>query len=125
MSSQWPLTFGLPNQKPVNTSPLPHACHMSRPPHRPRCNQPNIIWWRIEYRLWSSSLWKFPHDPSSSLLGPNNPLDTLFLKTLSLCSSLKVGDQVWRPYNTTGKITVLYILILIFYMRREDMILSE
>jgi hypothetical protein len=28
-SFQWSLTFGLPNQNPVNTSPLPHACHMS------------------------------------------------------------------------------------------------
>jgi hypothetical protein len=34
MSSQWSLTFGPPNQNPVNTSPLPHACHMSRPLHR-------------------------------------------------------------------------------------------
>jgi len=26
-SSQWSLTFGPPNQNPVNTSPLPHACY--------------------------------------------------------------------------------------------------
>jgi hypothetical protein len=32
-SSQWSLTFGPPNQNPVNTSPLLHACHMSHPPH--------------------------------------------------------------------------------------------
>jgi hypothetical protein len=34
-SSQWSLTLRPPNQNPVNTSPLPHACHMSRPPHPP------------------------------------------------------------------------------------------
>jgi hypothetical protein len=34
-SSQWSLTFGPPNQKPLNTSPLPHACHMSLPPQLP------------------------------------------------------------------------------------------
>jgi hypothetical protein len=34
-SSQWSLLFGPPNQNPVNTSSLPHACHMSRPPHSP------------------------------------------------------------------------------------------
>jgi hypothetical protein len=34
-SSQWSLPFGSPNQNPVNTSPLPHTCHMSRPPHPP------------------------------------------------------------------------------------------
>jgi hypothetical protein len=31
-----------------------------------------------------------------------------------------VRDQVSHPYSTTGKITVLYILIFsLFYMRRE------
>jgi hypothetical protein len=34
-SSQWSLAFGPPNRKPVNTSPLPYACHMSSPPHPP------------------------------------------------------------------------------------------
>jgi hypothetical protein len=44
--------------------------------------------------LWSSSLCNFLHDPSSSRLGPNILLNTLFSQTLSLCSSLKVRDQV-------------------------------
>jgi hypothetical protein len=30
-SSQWSPTLGPPNQNPVSTSPLPHACHMSMP----------------------------------------------------------------------------------------------
>jgi hypothetical protein len=34
-----------------------------------------------------------------------------FSKTLSLCSSPKVRNQVSSPYSTTGKITVLCILI--------------
>jgi hypothetical protein len=34
-SFQWSLPFGPTNQNPVNTSPLPHACHMSLPPHPP------------------------------------------------------------------------------------------
>jgi hypothetical protein len=34
-SSQWSLTFGLPNQNPLNTSPFLHAFHMSRPPQPP------------------------------------------------------------------------------------------
>jgi hypothetical protein len=76
-----------------------------------------------EHRLWSSSLCNFLYDPSSSLLGPNILLNTLFSKTLDLCSSLKVEDQVLHPYSTTGKITVLYILIFRFFdMRREDKI---
>jgi hypothetical protein len=34
-SSQWSHAFGPPNQNSVNTSPLPHACHMFSPPHSP------------------------------------------------------------------------------------------
>jgi hypothetical protein len=30
-SSQWSLAFRPPNQNPVSTSPLPHACHMPSP----------------------------------------------------------------------------------------------
>jgi hypothetical protein len=41
------------------------------------------------------------------LLGPNILLSTLFSKTLSLCSSLSVRDQVSYPYKTTGKIITL------------------
>jgi hypothetical protein len=44
-SSQWSLTLGTPNQNLVNTSPLPHACHMSCPPHSPWFNHPDNIWW--------------------------------------------------------------------------------
>jgi hypothetical protein len=35
---------------------------------------------------------QFLHNPSSFLLGPNIFLNSLFSKTLSLCSSLKVRD---------------------------------
>jgi hypothetical protein len=68
-----------------------------------------------EYRLWSSSLCNFLHYPSSSLLGPNIFLNTLFSETLSLCSSLKVKDHVSHPYRTTGKIIVFYILIFRYF----------
>jgi hypothetical protein len=62
-----------------------------------------------EYRLWSSSLCNFLHYPSSSsLLSQNILLNTLFSKTLSLCSSLKVRDQVSHPYSTTCKISFVY-----------------
>jgi len=62
-----------------------------------------------EYRSLSSSLCSFLHTPvTSSLLFPNILLSTLFLNTLS------VSDQVSHPYNTTGKIIVLYFLIFKF-----------
>ena len=64
-----------------------------------------------EYRSLSSSLCSFLHSPvtSSSLLGLNILLSTLFSNTLSLRSSLNMSDQVSHPYKTTGRITVLYI----------------
>jgi hypothetical protein len=49
-SSQWSLAFVPTNKNPANTSLLPHACHMSSPPHSPWFNHPNNIilfpvWW--------------------------------------------------------------------------------
>ena len=53
-----------------------------------------------EYRSFSSSLCNFLHSPvTSSLLGPNILLNTLFSNTLSLHSSLNVSDQVSHPYK--------------------------
>jgi hypothetical protein len=47
-SSQWSLPFGPSNLNLANTSPLPHACHMSSPPHPPWFNHPNNIRWIIQ-----------------------------------------------------------------------------
>ena len=70
-----------------------------------------------QYRSLSSSLCSILHSPvTSSLLGPNIILNTLFSNTLSLRSSLNVSHQVSYPYKTTGKIIVLYILLLIFWI---------
>jgi len=55
------------------------------------------------------------HSPvTSSLLGPNILLYTMFSNTLSFLSSRNVRDQASHPYKTTGKIIVLYILIFKF-----------
>jgi hypothetical protein len=61
-----------------------------------------------EYRLFNPSLWNFLHFPvTSSHLGPNILLNTLFSNTLSLLSSINDSDQVSHPYKTTGKIMFL------------------
>jgi len=66
-----------------------------------------------EYTSLTSSL--FLHFlVTLSLLGPYIFISTLFCNTLSLRSSLNVSDQISDPYKTTGKITVLYILIFKF-----------
>jgi len=64
-----------------------------------------------EYRSFSSSLCNLLHSPvTSSLLGPNILLNTMFSNTVSFLSSRNVSDQVSHPYKTTGKIKILYII---------------
>jgi len=56
-----------------------------------------------QYRSLSSSLCSFLNClVTSSLLGPNILLNTIFSNTLSPRTSLKVRDQVSHPYRTTG-----------------------
>jgi hypothetical protein len=77
-SFQWSFPLWPLNQNPVNTSPLPYACHMSRPPHPPWFDHPNNIRWRIQAVKFI--IMQFPPDLSSSLLGPNVLLNILFSK---------------------------------------------
>ena len=70
-----------------------------------------------EYRSLSSSLCNLLHSPvTSSLLGPNIFLSTLFSNTLSRRSSLSVSDQVSHPCKTTGKIITCVNLNIIYHM---------
>ena len=58
-----------------------------------------------EYRSLSSSLCDFLHSPvTSSLLGPNTLLNTLFSNTLSLRSSPNMNNQVSHPYKEQTKL---------------------
>ena len=69
-----------------------------------------------EYKSFSSSLCILLYSSvTSSLLGPNILLNTMFSNTLSFVSSRNVSDQVSHPYKTIDKIIVLYILIFKFF----------
>jgi hypothetical protein len=68
-----------------------------------------------ECRLWSSSC-----SFVSNLLSLHLSLVQIFSNTFSLCSFLNVRDKVSHPYRTTGKIIILYILILMFLESRWE-----
>jgi hypothetical protein len=110
-SSNWSLYLSFPHQKPICTSPSPI-----------RATSPTISIFPIrspEYHLAKSTDHEaahyvfFLHLPvTSSLLGRNILLSTLFSNILSLRFFINVSNQVSHPYKTTGKIIVLYILNL-------------
>ena len=90
-----------PSDFPTNTlymHYLHHTLYMPRPSHSSRfCHPNNIGPWE---EIITLSLCSFFHSRvTSSLLGPSNLLSTLFSDTLSLCSSLNVGDQFQHQYN--------------------------
>ena len=71
-----------------------------------------ILIFAEKHKLRCSSLCSLLHySVTPSLLGPNIYLRTLFWNTISLCTSLNVRDQVSHTYKTTGKTTVVFVLI--------------
>jgi len=65
-----------------------------------------------QYKTFISSLCSLLQSPvTSSLLGPNILLNTMFSNTISFLSFCIISDQVSHPYKTIGKIVVLLILI--------------
>ena len=72
-----------------------------------------------EYRSFSSSLFILLHSPiTSSLLGPNILLNTIFSNTLSFLSSRRVNDQVSHPYKTKGISTYIMKNIIQYQYNR-------
>ena len=104
-SPKWSLSRRFPHQNPVYASPLPHTCYMPRPAHSSCFVTRTVL--GEEYRSLSSSLCSFLHSPlTSSLLGPNILLNTLFSNTLSLRSFLIVSGQVSYPvFNLSSSIS--------------------
>ena len=97
------LPSGFPSKNLYTPSPHPHAPH----------SHLDFITRTIlgeEYISFSSSLYNLFHSHvTSSLLGQNILLNTMFSNTLSFLSS-----QVSYPYKTTRKIIFLHILIFTF-----------
>ena len=92
-SSKWSLSLRFPHQNSVGTSFLPHSA--TCPAHLILLNLISRIILGEEYRLLGSLLCSFLHPlVTSSLLGPNILLSTLFLNTLSLSSSLMCKSKL-------------------------------
>jgi hypothetical protein len=99
-------------------SSSPHSCYI--PAHLILLDLIILITLGEECELWNSSLCSFLQPPiTSSFLGPNILLSTLFNNTLSLCSSLNVRDQVSHPHKTTGKIMILHFLIFMYFEEHQ------
>jgi len=113
-SPQWSLSFRFPHQDPIHTPLLTHTRHMPSPSHSSRFYHPHNIGWGVhimELLVMQSLL----HSPvTSSLIGPNILLNTMFSNTLNYVSSRNISDQVSHSYKTTEKIIVLYFLIFKF-----------
>jgi hypothetical protein len=57
----------------------------------------------------------------SSIVGTTILFSILFSNTLSFCFSHNVTDQVLHPYQTSGKIIILFTLIFTFGPKRDEM----
>ena len=103
-SSKCPPSLRFYHRNPVCTSPPPHTTCIHCPSHFSWFDQLNNICWRV-YRAWNVSLCSLLYSPvTSSLLGPNILLSTLFLNTLGLYSS----PQVLHPHKETAKIKISF-----------------
>ena len=112
-SPQWSLSLRFPHQDTIH--PLSSPIRATSPAHLILLDFITHTILGEEYRSFTSSLWNLLYSHvTSSLLGPNILLKTIFSNTLSFLSSLNVSDQVSHPYKTTGKIIVLCTLIFKF-----------
>ena len=112
-SSKWSLSLRFPQQNNVRISCLP--IRSTCPAHLILHNLISRIMYGDEYGPWSSFLSRLPQFPvTSSLLGQNILLSTVFSNTPNLRCPLNVSDNVLHLYRTTGKIIFLCFLISIF-----------
>ena len=95
-SPQWSLSFRFPHQDPIHplSSPIRATC----PAHLILLDFITCTILGEEYKSFSSSLCSLLHSPvTSSPIGPNILLNTMFSDTLRFLFSRNVNDQVSHP----------------------------
>ena len=107
-SPQWSPSLRFPHQDPIHplSSPICATC----PAHLILLDFITRTILGEQYISFSSSLCSLLHSPvTSSLLGQNILLNTLFSNILSFLSSRNINDQVSHLYQTRGKCSMHYI----------------
>ena len=115
-SHQWPPSLWFPHQDRIQS--LSSTIRATCPAHLILFDFTTHTIVGEGYKSFSTSLCNFLHPPvTSSLIGPNILLNTMFSNTLNFLSSRNVNDQVLHPYKTTGKIIVKLVHLVGFIIR--------
>ena len=93
MSPQWSPSLRFPHQDPIHPLLITHTRHMPSPSHSSRFYHQHNIGWGLQI-IQLLVMHSPPFPLTSSLLGPNILLNTMFSNTLSSLSSRRVNDQV-------------------------------
>ena len=97
-SSQWSPSLLFPHQHPIH--PLSIPIRATCPAHLIILDFITRTLLGEDYKSFSSLLCTLLHSPiTSSLLGPNILLNTMFSNTLSFLSSRSVNDHTWKKIS--------------------------